>query len=147
MSGWIETGRGVVYPWHCDHLGHMNVQHYVGFFDIGAFHLMSVLGFTSHNMHELGATLVDAQHTIRYRNEQKVGSLIKIESGIARIGNKSLTCLHRMLNTETGVLAATTEIVMVYFDLTERTSQPLPDDLKQKAGAHLLDPALVEELA
>ena len=45
MSGWTETGRAVVYPWHCDHLGHMNVQHYVGMFDIGAFHFLSMLGF------------------------------------------------------------------------------------------------------
>lgn len=138
MSGWIETGRGVVYPWHCDHLGHMNVQHYVGFFDIGAFHLMSQLGFTSHDMHDLGATLVDAQHTIRYINEQPVGSLIKIESGIARIGTKSLTCLHRMMNTETGLLAATTEIVAVYFDLKERSSLAIPDALREKAEGFLL---------
>ena len=138
MSGWIETGRGVVYPWHCDHLGHMNVQHYVGFFDIGAFHLMSQLGFTSHNMHDLGATLVDAQHTIKYLNEQKVGSLIKIESAIQRIGTKSLTCIHRMTNTETEVEAATTEIIMVYFDLKERRSLAIPDDLRRRAEAFLL---------
>ena len=139
MSGWTETGRGVVYPWHCDHLGHMNVQHYVGFFDIGAFHLMSKLGFTSHNMHELGATLVDAQHTIRYLNEQKVGSLIKIESGIKRIGRKSITCLHRMINTETEVMAATTEIVMVYLDLRSRTSEVIPADLKARAEGFLVE--------
>ena len=138
MRGWIETGRGVVYPWHCDHLGHMNVQHYVGFFDIGAFHLMSQLGFTSHNMHDLGATLVDAQHTIRYRHEQKVGSLIKIESAITRIGTKSITCLHRMTNTETADLAATTEIVMVYFDLKARSSLPVPQELRARAEAFLL---------
>ena len=41
MSGWTETGRAVVFPWHCDHLGHLNVKHYVGMFDIGAFHFLS----------------------------------------------------------------------------------------------------------
>ena len=29
-SGWVETYRGAVYPWHCDHMGHMNVMWYVG---------------------------------------------------------------------------------------------------------------------
>ena len=144
MSGWTETGRSVVYPWHCDHLGHMNVQHYVGFFDIGAFHFMSQLGFSSHNMHELGATLVDAQHTIKYLNEQPVGSLVKVESAIIRIGTKSMTCLHRMTNTETGLVAATSEIVMVYFDLKARQSLPLPDDLKARAQAFLVDPEALE---
>ena len=73
MGGWIETGRAVVYPWHCDHLGHMNVQHYVGMFDVGAFHFLSMLGFGSHDMHEQSATLVDAQHTIRFIREQPAG--------------------------------------------------------------------------
>jgi acyl-CoA thioesterase FadM len=27
------TYRGTVYPWHCDHIGHMNVMWYVGKFD------------------------------------------------------------------------------------------------------------------
>ncbi|HZD26598.1 MAG TPA: thioesterase family protein [Alphaproteobacteria bacterium] len=140
MSGWTETTRGVVYPWHCDHLGHMNVQHYVGWFDVGAFHFMSMLGFRSHDMHDIGATLVDAQHTIRYLNEQRVGSLFRIDSAITRIGTKSITGLHRMTNTETGDIAATTEIVMVYFDLKARQSLPLTDELRAKCQQFLVDP-------
>jgi len=27
------TYRGTVYPWHCDHVGHMNIMWYVGKFD------------------------------------------------------------------------------------------------------------------
>jgi acyl-CoA thioester hydrolase len=34
MSDLIETYRGAVYPWHCDHMGHMNVMWYVGKFDL-----------------------------------------------------------------------------------------------------------------
>jgi acyl-CoA thioester hydrolase len=26
----LITYRGAVYPWHCDHRGHMNVMWYVG---------------------------------------------------------------------------------------------------------------------
>ena len=29
----ILTYRGAIYPWHCDHMGHMNVMWYVGKFD------------------------------------------------------------------------------------------------------------------
>jgi acyl-CoA thioester hydrolase len=28
------TTRGTVYPWRCDHMGHMNVMWYVGKFDL-----------------------------------------------------------------------------------------------------------------
>ena len=27
------TYRGTVYPWQCDHVGHMNIMWYVGKFD------------------------------------------------------------------------------------------------------------------
>ena len=33
MAEPILTYRGTVYPWHCDHMGHMNVMWYVGKFD------------------------------------------------------------------------------------------------------------------
>ena len=139
MSGWVETSRNVVYPWHCDHLGHMNVQNYVGFFDIGAFHFLALLGFPSQKMHDLAEAFVDAQHTIRYENEQPAGSLVKIESALIRIGNKSAVAMHRMTNTETNQLAATTEIVMVYFDLKKRQSLAIPDALKQRMQPYLVD--------
>ena len=99
-----------------------------------------MLGFGSHDMHKRGATLVDAQHTIRFIKEQPPGSLVRIESAITRIGTKSLNIRHRMINTETGDLAATTEIVMVYFDLATRMSIPLTEALKEGMSAWHADP-------
>ena len=140
MSGWMECFRGVVYPWHCDHLGHMNVQHYVGMFDQAGFHFLSEIGFRFHDMDDQGETLVDAQHTIQYKQEQRVGSLVKVESAITRIGTKSVTAFHRMTNTETGVLAATSEVISVYFDLRRRESLPIPDAIRQKMQPYLVEP-------
>lgn len=137
-NGWMETFRGVVYPWDCDHLGHLNVKNYVGFFDQGSFHLLSALGFSFHDQQESGVTLVDAQHTIRYLNEQRVGSLVKVESAVVKIGTKSVTVLHRMINTETGVEAATSEVVAVCFDLNSRSSIPIPDDIRLRLDRHLV---------
>lgn len=135
MSGFVETFRGVVYPWHCDQLGHMNVQHYVGMFDQAAWHFLSMLGFTWEGMKARAETLVDARHTIEYKAEQKVGALIAIESAVLRVGSKSVTHLHRMRNVETGVLAATSEIVSVYFHLERRESLPIPADLRARLEA------------
>jgi acyl-CoA thioesterase FadM len=33
MADPVVTHRGTIYPWHCDHMGHMNVMWYVGKFD------------------------------------------------------------------------------------------------------------------
>jgi acyl-CoA thioester hydrolase len=133
--------RGVVYPWHCDHLGHMTVMHYVGMFDQAAWHLLSALGFTWESMKAGGKSLVDVKHTIEYREEQRVGSLVVIESALTRIGGKSITQYHKMRNTETGALAATSEIVSVYFDLESRTSLEIPDEVRDKLGAFLVQEA------
>ncbi len=138
MSNWFETFRGVVYPWHCDQLQHMNVQHYVGMFDQAGCHLFQEFGVSFEEGVERGKTLVDVRHTIEYKAEQRAGSLVKIESAFTRIGTKSLTFVHRMFNCRTGVLAATSEVVEVYFDLETRTSLPIPDELRAKIEPHLV---------
>ena len=43
----VITYRGTVYPWHCDHVGHMNVMWYVGKFDEATWQLFSHLGLTN----------------------------------------------------------------------------------------------------
>lgn len=132
MSSYVETFRGVVYPWHCDHLGHMNVKNYVGMFDQAAFHFLAICGFSFHDMEASGETIVDARHTIEYKVEQRAGALIRIDSAFVRLGGKSVTARHRMWNTETGDLAATSEIVGVYFDLGTRQSIPIPDTVRER---------------
>jgi len=140
MSGYIETFRGVVYPWHCDHQGHMNTMHYVGMFDQAFWHHMSALGFTRDYMARCHSGFVDVRDTIEYKAEQGVGSLVVIESGLLKIGNTSMTALHRMRNIETGELAATSEKISVYFDLEARSKTPFPTDLRPNMEANIVDP-------
>ena len=47
MTSPVETYRGTVYPWHCDHMGHMNVMWYVGKFDEATWHLFRMVGLSS----------------------------------------------------------------------------------------------------
>ncbi len=139
MKGFIETYRGVVYPWHCDHQGHLNTMHYVGMFDMAFWHHISALGFTRAYMQEQGTGFVDVKDTIEYKVEQPVGSLLVIESGLLRMGNTSITALHRMRNTETGDIAATSEKISVYFDLNQRHKTPLPDDLAKVMAQNIVE--------
>ena len=139
MKGFIETYRGVVYPWHCDHQGHLNIMHYVGMFDMAFWHHLSALGFTRAYMQEQGTGFVAVKDTIEYKVEQPVGSLLVIESGLLRTGNTSITALHRMRNTETGEIAATSEKISVYFDLKERHKTSLPDDLAEVMAQNIVE--------
>ena len=139
MGHYVETHRGVVYPWLCDQLGHMNVKHYVGMFDEGSFHLLSACGIRMGSMEESGMTFADVKHVIQYMAEQRAGSLIKIEGCVRRLGTKSMTLYQRMINTETGTLAATTEITMVYFDLNARKSVVIPDGLRESIAKVIVE--------
>ena len=141
MAGWMETFRGVIYPWHCDHMGHMNVMYYVNFFDQAAGHLISACGFKWSEIGEQKIGFADVKHVIEYKAEQKVGSLITVESGIVKRGRTSLVGTHRMLNPETGELAATMEVTTILFDLAARKSIPLPEE-----NWPLIDALLVEAL-
>ena len=137
---WMETCRGVVYPWHCDQLGHMNVQHYVGHFDIAAFHFLAELGFKADGQQDSGITLVDAQHTIQFKNEQRLGTLFKIESALLKVGTKSVVAKHRLRNIETSVIGATTEFVSVCFNLSTRSSIPIPDETRENLKVYIMNP-------
>ena len=127
MSNYRETFRGVIYPWHCDHQGHMNVMHYLGFFDQSFWHLFSMMGFTSVYMGEQGKGFVSVKDTITYSVEQGPGATIVIESGLIKIGSSSAVSHAVMKNSETGETAATYENVAVYFDLEKRAKSALND--------------------
>lgn len=139
MSGYLETFRGVVYPWHCDHQGHMNTMHYVGMFDAAFWHHVSAMGFTRVYMEAHHTGFVDVKDTIQYKAEMPVGSLVVIESGLLRAGKSSITTLHRMLNAESREITATSEKVSPYFDLQARQTTPLPEDLRKAMESFLVE--------
>jgi acyl-CoA thioester hydrolase len=138
MAEWRETFRGVVFPWNCDHIGHMNVRWYAHHFDDAGFHLWSVIGLPQSEMHARGIGLVVAQIKIDYIREMKAGDLLVVKSGFIHVGNRSLKHLARMSNADTGVLCATQETVEVFFDPKTRKSAPMPEDIRRKLLDHVV---------
>jgi len=131
MSNWRETYRGVAFPWHCDHFGHMNVRWYGHFFDDAAFQIWTVLGHGFKRMAESGFHTVIARSTIEFVREIKAGDLFVIESGFIKCGNKSCTHLQRIINADTGVLHSFQETVEVFFEAATRSSIVIPDKLRR----------------
>lgn len=58
------TYRGTVYPWHCDHIGHMNVMWYVGKFDEANWNMFARIGLTPTYLRESGCGMAAVQQTI-----------------------------------------------------------------------------------
>jgi len=127
------TYRGAIYPWHCDHMGHMNVMWYVGKFDEATWQFFSNLGMPRSWFLREGTGMAAVEQHIEYNRELHAGDLISIRSGVLEVKQKSIRFVHEMTNNETGELAARTILVGVYFDTTARKSLALPAEVRKRA--------------
>lgn len=138
MSNLTPTHRGVVYPWHCDHMGHMNVMWYVGKFDEGTWNLFGMLGLTAAYLRDHNRGMAAVQQNITYKRELVAGDLISVHSGIIELGEKSVRFYHEMRNETTSEIAAFAIMTGVYIDLTLRKAAPFPDDFRARITPYLI---------
>ena len=139
MKNVHELYRAVVFPWHCDHIGHMNVRWYAHHFDDAGFHLWTVAGVSQKEMHESGVSLVVGQIKINYVHEMKAGDLLVIRGGFSHVGGKSIRHHLRLYNADTNVLCATQDTIEVFFDPETRSSAPMPDFYREKLTPMVVD--------
>lgn len=135
------TYRGTVYPWQCDHVGHMNIMWYVGKFDEANWNLFARLGLTPSYLRSSGRGMAAVQQNIAYRRELLAGDIVEIRSHLLEIGDRSIRFRHDMTNAETGELAATCEITGVHMDRQLRKSAPFADAIRETVVKHLFEPA------
>jgi acyl-CoA thioester hydrolase len=125
----ILTSLGVVYPWHCDHMGHMNVMWYTGKFDEATWHLLALIGLTPTYLREQKRGMVAVQQETTYKRELLAGDLISIYSGVLEMREKVVRFYHQMMNAETKELAAKTILTGVHLDTDTRKSCPFPAEI------------------
>ncbi len=131
---WIETHRDVVYPWQCDHMGHMNVMYYTGMFDRATWQLFAQAGFNSAYLRETNRGMAAVQSNTSYRAELLAGDLVVIRSRFLEVHERKALFEHEMLNSETGAIAATNQLVGVHIDRNARRAVPIPDSIKAAIG-------------
>ena len=129
MSGLLETYRGVVYPWHCDHMGHMNVMWYVGKFDEATWNLFATMGVTAAFLRESRRGMAAVQQNISYKRELVAGDTLTVHSAFVEVRDKVARFVHEMRHGETGELAAICMLTGVHIDAEARKSCPFPPDI------------------
>jgi acyl-CoA thioester hydrolase len=117
------TYRGTVYPWQCDHVGHMNIMWYVGKFDEANWNLFARIGLTPTYLRQSGHGMAAVQQNI---------------------GDKSIRFRHEMRNAETGEIAAACEITGVHLDRRTRKSTPFGAQLRRQIQDHVAVPQSLE---
>lgn len=123
--------RGVVFPWHCDQYGHMNVRWYAHFFDDGSFLSWSAIGFDMAAAVETGIHTVVAKSTTKFKRETLAGTTLSMMGKFVEFGRSSVTIEQEMLNATNGELHATSEYVLVFCDSKTRQSTTIPENCQQ----------------
>jgi acyl-CoA thioester hydrolase len=136
----VETHRSVVAPSDCDHLGHMNVSRYFAACSDGMFAFQTSLGLGPADLRDgrrLSFAVVRAESD--FKAELGAGEVIVLLSGIEAIGGKSVLFRHRLVRAEDGSAAFETSFRCVLLDLASRRAVAVPDDVREKAQAYMID--------
>jgi acyl-CoA thioester hydrolase len=137
------TYRGAVYPWQCDHIGHMNIMWYVGKFDEANWNLFARIGLTPTYLRESGRGMAAVQQNITYRRELLAGDIVEVQSVLLEMGDKSIRFRHEMRNAETGEIAAFCEITGVHMDRHARKSVPFAEKVRRSIESHVAAPEVL----
>jgi acyl-CoA thioester hydrolase len=125
--------RGVVYPWHCDHMGHMNVMWYVGKFDEATWQLFSGLGLTPSFLRQNDRGMAAVEQAISYKKELLAGDVVTIRSSVLEVKEKSIRFSHTMHNDAAGDVAAVAVLVAVHLDTVKRRACAFPAQIADRA--------------
>ena len=132
MSDLIETYRGAVYPWHCDHMGHMNVMWYVGKFDEATWNLFALLGVTTAFLKDNRRGMAAVQQNITYKRELLAGETVVVRSAFLEMREKLARFVHEMRNGVTGEISAICVLTGVHTDSQTRKSCPFPPEILER---------------
>ncbi|MDD5333545.1 MAG: thioesterase family protein [Rhodoferax sp.] len=134
MSDALLTYRGTIYPWHCDHVGHMNVMWYVGKFDEATWQFFNLLSLTPTFLRtqQRGMAAVD-QH-ISYLQELHAGDVVAVRSALIEVKEKSIRFVHEMSNEESHEIVARTTLKAVHMDTQLRKSCAFPSFVATRAA-------------
>jgi acyl-CoA thioester hydrolase len=131
------TYRGTVYPWQCDHMGHMNVMWYVGKFDEATWQFFTTIGLTPSFLRQNGRAMAAVDQRISYKRELYAGDVVTIRSEALEVKDRSIRFVHEMRHDETDEVVATTILVAVHLDAVARKACPLPAEIKHRAQSRL----------
>jgi acyl-CoA thioester hydrolase len=144
MNEMVETYRGAVYPWHCDHMGHMNVMWYVGKFDEATWNLFAELGVSPAYLRENERAMAAVQQNITYKRELLSGDVVAVRSGILEMRDKVAKFVHEMRHAQTGEVSAICVLTAVHMDSKARKSTAFPSGLVARGKELLCDYQLAQ---
>jgi acyl-CoA thioester hydrolase len=131
------TYRGTVYPWHCDHVGHMNVMWYVGKFDEATWQFFNMLGLSPSYLRTTKRGMAAVDQHLSYLQELRAGDVVSVRTTLLEIKEKSIRFAHEMIHDESKEVVARTTLKAVHLDTTARKSCAFAESVVAKAATLL----------
>lgn len=131
------TYFGAVYPGETDHMGHLNVAYYVQKFDAATWNFFFNIGVTPSLLRETSVGLAAVEQVLNYKKELMPGDVVEVRTRILDLSEKKVRFRHEMIHRESGMVAATCELLGVCFDRAAHKSRAFPAEVFSKARAAL----------
>lgn len=138
MKDWVNTFQGVVIASEYDATSFMNSQMYASRFDQATWLLLQAIGVTPSSIREEALRVAVIRQNFQFLRELRGGELVRVRSGFLTIGEKYFRILHQMFDEDSEVMVATCDIVAVRASRDTNQSVKLPENLRERAKAHLV---------
>jgi acyl-CoA thioesterase FadM len=140
-DGFVDTARDIIKPWEVDVLGQAAFPAFIHRFSAANGHIIACFGMTPAYMNTERRGFSTFEFRLRFPGALRAGDPVRVRSALVHVGSSSLRIFHRMANARTGAVVATLEQAGVHLDIAVRRPMPLPEALRERARAMLVNPA------
>ena len=127
--------EGTVLTDWIDYNGHMNVAYYVLAFDYATDAFIDYLGMDRQYRERTQCSVFVMEAHINYEQELVEGDPICCTTQLLDFDSKRIHYFHRMYQTDEDFRAATTELMLIHVDLSQRRSTPMPRQVLDRLDA------------
>jgi len=132
MTSLPITYKGAVYPWHCDHMGHMNVMWYTGKMDEATWNFFADLGISPAFLKDNNRGMAALEIKTNYLAELVAGDVVSVHTKLREVlKGKLIKFTHEMVKGD-GEVAAIAEITGIHMDTAARKACLFPEVILQR---------------
>ena len=140
----LKLHKDLIVPEWIDYNGHMNVAYYVLVFDRATDDFFDFMGLTAAYRAAGNISAFTAEMHVNYIREVKEGDEVFVTTQLLGYDEKRFHYFHQMSHAEQGYLAATSELLCLNVDMSQRrvTHMPPPilDRLAEIKQSHAVLP-------
>ena len=111
-----------------DQMGHVNNAVIMEYFDLGKEAFFAERGLPPE---EGDFTVMIVHYDVDFKRQIHFHDRIHVETEIEKLGNKSLTMMQRVVNTETNIVCVECRTVMAGYRRSTTSSEVIPDEVRE----------------